>query len=143
MGSIFEQGEAMMREAFSYASRTVDYCRAGSVLARGIPAKLGRTLFRYETPSGMTIRIEQRDFILRYSDLGIEPETGDEVVFDGEIFVVSAPNNEPCWRWHTRTARAEIRIHAKSAGMQEEGESGSSSSSSSGSASASGSEEGL
>lgn len=118
MSSIFEPGEKMMRDAFGYASRTVDYYRDGALLAAGIPAKLGRTVFRYDTPSGMTIRTEQRDFILRFSDISVEPKTGDEIVLDGEIHVVSAPNNEPCWRWHTRTTHSEIRIHAKSAGEE-------------------------
>jgi hypothetical protein len=116
MGSIFESGEAMMREAFSYASCIVDYCRDGAAAISGIPAKLGRTLFRYETPAGMTIRTEQRDFILRYSDLNFEPRTGDEIVLDGKTYVVSAPNGEPCWRWHTRLTHSEIRIHTKFAG---------------------------
>lgn len=119
MGSIFEQGEKMMREAFGYASRTVDYCRDGAVLASAVPAKLGRTLFRYDTPAGVTIRTEQRDFILRFSDLDVEPKTGDEIVLAGEVYVVSAPNGEPCWRWHTRTTHSEIRIHAKCAGNLE------------------------
>ena len=109
----------MLREAFSYASVRVDYRRNGSVLASAVPAKLGRTLFRYDTPAGMTIRTEQRDFILRFSDLNVEPETGDEIVFDGAMYVVSAPNGEPCWRWHTRTTHSEIRIHTKCAGKEE------------------------
>ena len=114
--SIFAPGEAMMRDAFAYASRTVDYRRDGAVLASGIPAKLGRTLFRYDDPAGMIIRTEQRDFILRYSDLNIEPKTGDEIVLDGQTYVVSALNGEPCWRWHSRSTHSEIRIHAKFAG---------------------------
>ena len=114
--SIFAPGEAMTREAFGYASRTVDYCRDGAAIASGIPAKLGRTLFRYDDPAGMIIRTEQRDFILRYSDLNTEPKTGDEIVLDGQTYVVSAPNGEPCWRWHSRSSHTEIRIHAKFAG---------------------------
>ena len=107
----------MLRGAFGFASRRIDYCRDGVLLASNIPAKLGRTLFRYTSPAGMVIRTEQRDFILRSEDLGnIEPKTGDEVALGGELFVVSAPNNEPCWRWHTRNTHAEIRVHAKFAG---------------------------
>ena len=132
MDSIFESGESMMREAFGYAARTVDYYRDGSAIASGIPAKVGRTLFRYDTPAGMTIRTEQRDFILRYSDLNTEPKTGDEIVLDGKVYVVSAPNGEPCWRWHTRLTHSEIRIHAKCGGDFEAASSSSSSSSSGG-----------
>lgn len=127
--SIFSPGETMLQGAFAYASSRVDYYRDGSVLASAIPAKLGRTIFRYDTPAGVTIRTEQRDFIFRSSDLNIEPETGDEIVFDGDVYVVSAPNAEPCWRWHTRQTNAEIRVHAKNAGRFEEPSSSSSSSS--------------
>ena len=120
MGSIFESGETMLCQAYGYAARTVDYYRDGTALASVVPAKLGRTLFRYDTPSGMTIRTEQRDFILRFSDIKVEPKTGDEIVLDGKSYVVTAPNGEPCWRWHTRLTHSEIRIHAKFAGDFEE-----------------------
>ena len=118
MDSIFSNGEKMLREAFDYASRRINYRRGDKTLAANIPAKLGKTVFRYTTPHGMAIRTEQRDFICRFDDIGIEPITGDEIVYNGEIFVVCAPNNEPCWKWHTRATRAEIRIHTKNASAE-------------------------
>lgn len=130
MPSIFQQGENLLHSAYSFAGCSVSYSRNGITLATSIPAKLGRTVFRYDTPAGITVRTEQRDFILRFSDINTEPQTGDEILFDNEIFVVSAPNSEPCWKWHTRLTHAEIRIHTKSAGSPPAPPSSSSSSSS-------------
>lgn len=113
MATIFEKGEAMQAAAFHYAAVRISYFRNGAALASNIPAKLGRTLFRAENNFGVTVRTEQRDFILLDSDLPITPEVGDEIQYDGKLYSVSAPNDEPCWKWHTRTSHTQKRIHAK------------------------------
>lgn len=123
MSSIFKPGEALLNQMFAIASQPVSYLRDGAVLASNIPAKLGRTLFRTDDLSGsVTLRFEQRDFIVRSSDLPNldEPKKGDEIVFDGKTYQVSAPDGEPCWRWHTRQSHSQIRIHAKYTGDVEE-----------------------
>ena len=116
MANIFEKGIAMQAAAFNYAAVTVSYRRGENIVAASIPAKLGKTLFRAENEFGVTVRTEQRDFIVRASDLNVTPEVGDEIHFAGKIYSVSAPNNEPCWKWHTRIDHSEIRIHAKYSG---------------------------
>lgn len=113
MTSIFEKGEAMQAAAFNYAAVSISYFRNSVILADGIPAKLGRTLFRSENKFGVTVRQEQRDFIVRASDLAATPEVGDEIQYNGKRYSVSAPNGEPCWKWHTRTTHTQKRIHAK------------------------------
>ena len=114
MANIFEKGEAMQAAAFGYAAVLITYRRAGTALATDIPAKLGKTLFRAENQFGVTIRTGQRDFIIRASDLtAMPPEVGDEILFDGKTYSVSAPNGEPCWKWHSRITHTQIRIHAK------------------------------
>ena len=114
MANIFEKGEAMQAAAFGYAAVLITYRRAGTVLAADIPAKLGKTLFRAENQFGVTIRTGQRDFIIRTADLtAMPPEVGDEILFDGKTYSVSAPNGEPCWKWHSRISHTQIRIHAK------------------------------
>lgn len=106
---------AAMFDAFSVA---VEYRRGGAAIASGIKAKLGSTLFRADDNRGMTIRTEQRDFIVKASDFaaGFEPETGDEIAYDGHRYLVTAPNGEPCWRWHSRLNHSQIRVHAKHVG---------------------------
>lgn len=113
MVNIFEKGEAMQSAAFQYAAVNISYFRAGAQIATKIPAKLGRTLFRAENQFGVTVRTEQRDFIIRAADLSVMPEVGDEIQYDGKAYSVSAPNGEHCWKWHTRIDHSQIRIHAK------------------------------
>ena len=113
---IFDAGTSLMNAAYQYAGYSICYRRGKDTLAANIPAKLGKTVFRYIDASGYLTRTEQRDFLVRSSDLPTEPETGDEIIFDEEIYIVSAPNDEPCWKWHSRCNRSEKRIHAKRAG---------------------------
>lgn len=103
----------MTAAAFGFAAVTVSYYQGETAVAENVPAKLGSTLFRAEDRFGVTVRTEQRDFIFRTADLNVTPEVGDEILFDGKTYSVSAPNGEPCWRWHTRLTHSQIRIHAK------------------------------
>ena len=92
---------------------TITYRRGENTLAAEIPAKEGKTVFRYIDYSGITARTEQYDFIVREKDLKVLPETGDEIICNGNTYLVSAPNEEPCWRWHTQGLFSERRIHTK------------------------------
>lgn len=117
MNSLFAKGAALQKRMFEVAAVPIAYRRDGAAVAADIPAKLGRTLFRAENEYGITIRTEQRDFIVRAAELPIdEPRIGDEIIFDGRRYLVTAPNGEPCWRWHSRLDHSELRIHAKEAG---------------------------
>ena len=95
-------------------SEEVEYRRAGggSVRLRAVP---GRTVFHSRGEHGTWMRVETRDFVVRAGDMDFDPQAGDEVSFDGRVYEVLAPNNEPCWRWSDpfRTAR---RIHSKLTG---------------------------
>lgn len=75
-------------------------------------AKRGRTIFRYLSASGQTVRTVQSDFLFRAEDLGREPENGDRIEFEGGVYLVCAPNREPCWCWHGNDTGV-YRIHAK------------------------------
>ena len=111
--SIFEDGARMLDSAFGFAAVRISYARSGRS-SHSMPAKLGRTVFRYEDASGAVIRTEQRDFIVPATFFcNRPPEVGDSIWFDGKYYIVSAPNDEPCWRWHSRQNHSEIRIHAK------------------------------
>lgn len=106
-------GTRMLDSAFASMGVPVTYMRGEDALATAIPAKIGSTLFRADSNSGVTIRTESRDFILRMADLppDFEPETTDEIIHDGHKYMVAAPNREPCWRWHSRRDHSQIRIH--------------------------------
>lgn len=122
MPSMFVQGEAMLNRMFDESSVPVSYLRNDVALVESAPAKIGKTLFRTDDiASGVVMRIEQRDFIVRTADFAAigEPEKGDEIAWDGKLYLVSAPDGEPCWRWHTRQSHTQMRIHAKYMGNQE------------------------
>jgi len=121
--SVFKEGEKLFEGTFGITAVPVSYVRNGTVLAKNVPAKLGKTLFRTDDlAGGVTIRLEQRDFIVRTSDVAAigEPKKGDEIVYDGHTYMVSAPDGEPCWKWHTRHSHTQLRIHTKEAGEKED-----------------------
>lgn len=113
--SVFELVDSVLDDMFDVTGEPVSYSRDGVVLFANIKAKVGSTLFRTDDANGITFRIEQRDFIVRVSDMAgfDEPKKGDEIIWDGKAYMVAAPNGEPCWKWHTRHSHTQMRIHAK------------------------------
>jgi len=113
--SIFDLVDSISDDMFAVTGSPITYQRDGQTIAADIPAKIGSTLFRTDDRNGITLRVEQRDFIVRVSDAGglDEPKKGDEIIWKGKVYMVSAPNGEPCWRWHTRQSHTQMRIHAK------------------------------
>lgn len=123
MPSMFLRGEAMIDRMFETSGTSVSYRRDGEVMVESAPAKVGRTLFRTDdVATGVVFRFEERDFIVRASDFAAigEPRRGDEIVWDGRLYLVAAPDGEPCWKWHTRQSHTQMRIHAKYSGAPEE-----------------------
>lgn len=120
---MFLRGEAMIDRMFEASGTSVSYRRDGEVMVESAPAKVGRTLFRTDdVAAGVVFRFEDRDFIVRASDFAAigEPRRGDEIVWDGRLYLVAAPDGEPCWKWHTRQSHTQMRIHAKYSGAPEE-----------------------
>lgn len=120
---MFLRGEAMIDRMFETSGTSVSYRRDGEVMVESAPAKVGRTLFRTDdVATGVVFRFEERDFIVRASDFAAigEPRRGDEIVWDGRLYLVAAPDGEPCWKWHTRQSHTQMRIHAKYSGAPEE-----------------------
>ena len=83
--------------------------------ARRVKAVVGRTVFRSMTEYGAWVRTETRDFIIPAGQLDLEPQTGDEIVYQGDVYEVLAPNGEPVWRWSDPQQTA-LRIHTKNTG---------------------------
>ena len=97
----------------SVASEVV-YKRLGGD-ALSVKAVVGRTIFRSTDVDGIWTRVETRDFLVTNSQLGFEPQVGDEIEFLGNTYEVLAPSGEPCWRWSDAFHTA-YRIHAKNTG---------------------------
>ena len=112
---MIQSGIAHMRaiQMQSVASEVV-YRRIGGN-AHTVKAVVGRTVFRSTDVDGIWTRIETRDFIVTKSQLGFEPQTGDEIEFLGNTYEVLAPSGEPAWRWSDAFHTA-YRIHAKHTG---------------------------
>lgn len=80
-----------------------------------VNATLGRTIFRAENDYGIVVDVVSRDFLVAASELPLEPERGDMVIYNGMGFEVLAPGGEPVWRWSGRRSLVR-RIHTKEIG---------------------------
>ena len=83
-----------------------------------LAAVVGRTAFHSRGEYGTWTRVEARDFIVLAGALAEDPVQGDEIVFDGRVYEVLAPNGEPCWRWSDPFHVAR-RIHTKLTGERQ------------------------
>lgn len=86
--------------------------------AKTVKAIVGRTVFRSTNDCGHWVKTQTRDFIIRPEDLGLTPEKGDVIEFDGGEYEVLAPNGEPVWRW-SDPHRTAMRVHTKHTGGEE------------------------
>ena len=113
--SVFRDSEKMLDDMFAVAAVYIAYRRNGKYLAQNIPAKLGRNLAKTDCNSNITVRIAEHDFIVRTKDLCTldSPKKGDEIIWDGCVYMVAAPESEPCWKWHTRHCHTQMRIHTR------------------------------
>ena len=89
--SLFEKGELLFEKIFDATSKNISYYRDEVKIASEIPAKLGRTVFRTNDAAGLSIRYEDRDFIIKHSDIKLvfPPEKGDMIEFDSFLYQVS------------------------------------------------------
>ena len=119
---MFLRAEQGLQRLFVMAGEAIDYLRGGVALAQGIKSKIGMTAFRTSSPTGMSIRVDSRDFLVLAADFaeGFEPEGGDIVRYKGQDYVVVSPAGEPCWEWHGRHTHSVMRIHAVHDGVAQE-----------------------
>lgn len=85
-------------------------------------ATVGKTVFKVTDDYGRFQYIESRDYLISAADLVLNdakilPEPGDEIVEDGFVYEVMAPNGEPEWRY-SDGCRRTLRIHTKLIGKE-------------------------
>ena len=85
-----------------------------------VSATVGKTVFKVTDDYGRFQHIESRDYLISATDLVLNdtqilPEPGDEIIENGFIYEVMAPNNEPEWRF-SDSSRQTLRIHTKLTG---------------------------
>jgi len=89
-------------------------------LSAELPATIGKTVFKVSDDYGRFQYIESRDYLISAAELVLDgitvlPEKGDEIVENGQIYEVMAPNSEPEWRY-SDSSRQCLRIHTKLTG---------------------------
>ena len=102
----------------THLTSPVIYRRGGD--SAEVPATIGKTVFKVADDYGRFQYIKSRDYLISTSDLVLNntlilPEPGDEIVEDGFVYEVMAPNNEPEWRY-SGSYRNTLRIHTKLTG---------------------------
>jgi hypothetical protein len=105
----------------THLSSPVIYRRGGEA-SLVLPATVGKTVFKVADDYGRFQYIESRDYLISASDLVLNnakvlPEAGDEIVEEGFVYEVMAPNNEPEWRY-SDSCRNTLRIHTKLTGKE-------------------------
>lgn len=110
----------LAKQRTSFASEDIVYSRPGEASSFTFKATPGKTLFRIDdNMSGITTRISSFDFLVSVIDIPFEPEKGDHIVYNGGIYEVLAPNDEPVWRWSSASMDT-LRIHTKYVGEANE-----------------------
>lgn len=112
--SLAENFIAEMRK--KNCSVTIEYHSInGNGVLSGISATLGRTSFRTNDSYGASIISHSKDFIIETNDIPLEPQSGDTIHYNGKVYEVLAPNDEPVWRY-SGVCEESIRIHTKEVG---------------------------
>ncbi|MDD5699441.1 MAG: hypothetical protein PHH77_12575 [Victivallaceae bacterium] len=120
MGMLQEGIAWLESQRKSHLTVPVIYRRGGN--SAGVPATVGKTVFKVTDDYGRFQYIESRDYLISAADLVLNdapilPEPGDEIVEDGFVYEVMAPNNEPEWRY-SDSYRQTLRIHTKYIGKE-------------------------
>ncbi len=109
-----------------YASRVVSYTRGAASV--DVPATIGKTTFEVDDGYGVMVRHESRDFLVLAADLILNgqqerPQRGDRIreAQNQQMFIyeVSAPGQQPCWRF-SDSFRKTFRIHTQQVAEEQE-----------------------
>ena len=120
MGMLHEGLSWLESQRKTHLSSPVIYRRGGD--SAEVPATVGKTVFKVTDDYGRFQYIESRDYLISAADLVLNdtqilPDPGDEIVEDGFVYEVMAPNNEPEWRY-SDSCRNTLRIHTKLTGKE-------------------------
>ena len=126
MGDLLGQGSrwlgAMLKQ---HASSQVTYRRpaagqGGQALEAVLAASFGQPDRQVEDQAGVRIGATMTDFLIAAADLEPtfgEPEPGDQVVADGQVYEVLDLAGQGHWRW-CGVPGVTMRIHAKRIGAE-------------------------
>ena len=97
----------------AHGSSQVTYRR--DVTELPVNATYGCTQVEVADESGLTVQSAISDFLILADELGLEPEPGDEIVADSQVYEVMNLGGEGCWRW-SDPYRTTLRIHTREMG---------------------------
>lgn len=119
MGNIMQMAEDFLdTKLFGFASEEVEYRPNGVAQWKIVNAIIGNSLFKASTVSGTIAYIRSVDFIISANELGQEPEKGDLILRNGQLYEVYMPNDEPCWLYSGDNQNT-YRIHTQAIGADE------------------------
>ena len=101
-----------LKSILAFAGQDISYYDSSTDTTYNIKAILGETDWSSDDYSGMYISRKERDFVVLYEHLPIEPEDGDYVLHNGQYFHVLPGRGEPAYRWLDQERKA-YRIHTR------------------------------
>ena len=114
MTDLLRQGAEWLEEQRTqHMASPVEYRRGVQVIP--VQATFGKTAVEITDTNGATIQSPVWDFLILAADLALEPEPGDEIVADGQVYEVMNLAGQGCWRW-SDPYRTTLRIHTREMG---------------------------
>ena len=114
MGDLLGQGcQWLAQQRGAHCASQVTYRRGETELA--VSATFGRPDRDVEDQFGVRVGATMTDFLIAAADFEPtfgEPETGDQIVADGQVYEVLDLAGQGHWRW-SDPHRATLRIHTK------------------------------
>ena len=116
--SLFSKGNAFLEQQRTrHLTDPVGYRRGGDESVT-VAATVGKTLFALTDASGFAIREHSRDYLIAADVLPYsQPQRGDIITDNGQLYEVLAPGGEDVWRWSDPYHLA-YRIHTKHIGPE-------------------------
>ena len=106
----FDMGRQIMQSSTMY-DESITYQRRSEKDALTLACKVGKSHTVSSNIDGIIIHESWIDFIVDYAALGMMPIVGDIITYNGVRYVVGAPADELCYRWHI--LNQSLRIHAQ------------------------------
>ena len=89
MENMMDIGEQFLDDMLKeHASEIVKYRQKGVSMFKSVSAVVGGTFFSSADVTGFPVKARSTDFIIGVLELGVEPQKGDTIVRNGELFEV-------------------------------------------------------
>jgi len=115
MGNLLRAGSAWLEQMrVAHCSSQVVYRRGDTDTA--VNATYGETRYEQLDVQGFPIESRAWDFLVAASELGFEPQAGDQIIADGQVYELLPVGGDGVWRW-SDPFRQTYRIHTRQIGV--------------------------